>query len=108
MAFAESQDARSSNYRQSTRLTRTEVTRDSPRHIDDAERPRCDTNDYFAVGTVPPRRIFSNELSAKARRHNRGVYRQRRGAGREAPDRDVSGRGVGAPGREYITEDTKV
>jgi hypothetical protein len=29
-----------------------------PRHIDDAERPRCDTNDYFAVGTVPPRRIF--------------------------------------------------
>jgi hypothetical protein len=44
--------------RQSTRLTGTEVTRDSPRHIDDAERPRCGANDYFAVGTVPPRRIF--------------------------------------------------
>jgi hypothetical protein len=44
--------------RQSTRLTGTEVTRDSPRHNDDAERPRCDANDYFAVGTVPPRRIF--------------------------------------------------
>jgi hypothetical protein len=51
MEFAERQDARSSNYRQATRLTRTEVDRDSPRHIDDAERPRCDANDYFAVGS---------------------------------------------------------
>jgi hypothetical protein len=58
MAFAERQDARSSNYRQSTRLTRTELNGDSPRHIDDAESPRRDTHDYFAVGTVPLRRIF--------------------------------------------------
>jgi hypothetical protein len=40
MGVAEGQDARSSDYRQSTRLTRTEVTRSSPRHIGDEERPR--------------------------------------------------------------------
>jgi hypothetical protein len=62
MAFAERQDARSSNYRQSTRLTRTEVDRDSPRHIDDAERLRCDANDYFAVGTVPPSRDTPRQI----------------------------------------------
>jgi hypothetical protein len=39
MAFAKRQDARSSNYRQSTRLTRTEVNRDSPRHIGAAAAP---------------------------------------------------------------------
>jgi hypothetical protein len=66
MAFAERQDARPSNYRQSTRLKRAEVDRDSPRHIDDAERPRCDANDYFAVGTVPLRRIFLTEPQHRA------------------------------------------
>jgi hypothetical protein len=44
-----------------------------------------------------------NKLSAKARRHNRGVYRQRRGAGRDAPDRDVSDR-VSVRRAEAITE----
>ena len=38
MGVAEGQNASSSDYRQSTRLTRTEVTRISPRHIGDADR----------------------------------------------------------------------
>jgi hypothetical protein len=48
MGIAERQDARSSNYRQSIRVTTTEVTRILPRHIGDAERPRCDTNEEVA------------------------------------------------------------
>ena len=39
---AEGQNARSSDYRQSTRLTRTEVARITPRHTGGAERPRCE------------------------------------------------------------------
>jgi hypothetical protein len=34
------------------------ATRSSTTAHRHAERPRCDTTDYFAVGTVPPRRIF--------------------------------------------------